>query len=140
MPPTLAHRTDPGAAGAAGATGAALINMVANLSKDELRARMHEALRVKTAAEGEFAVCLAECLKREMFRDDGATSPETWTAECFGVSGPSARSYAQVAEKSDDLPGLMGALCGGEISFDKVRTVLDVATAATDQALCEKAK
>ena len=42
---------------------------------------MHRVMKVKTAAEGEFAVCLAESNKREMFRDDGATSPESWTAE-----------------------------------------------------------
>ena len=99
---------------------------------------MNEALRVKTAAEGEFAVCLAESLKREMFRDDGATSPESWTAECFGVSVATARSYAHVAEKSDELPDLMGSLCAGEISFDKVRTVVDVATPETDQELAPR--
>ena len=75
-----------------------------------------------------------------MFRDEGATSLESWTAESFGVSGPTARSYAQVAEKSEDLPHLMGALLRGEISFDKVRTVLDVATPETDQELCDQAK
>jgi hypothetical protein len=130
MASTLAHRT--------GATD--LASAVARLSKDELRARMHAALRVKTAAEGEFAVCLAESNKREMFRDDGATSPESWTAECFGMSGPTARFYSQVSEKSDELPNLIESLCAGEISFDKVRAVLDVATPETDEALCEQAK
>jgi hypothetical protein len=138
MASTLAHRTTTDEA--AIVAGAALISAVAGLSKDELRARMHEAMRVKTAAEGEFAVCLAESNKREMFRDDGATSPEAWTAECFGVSGPTARSYSHVAEKYEDLPHLMGAMAAGEISFDKVRTVLDVATPESDQALCAQAK
>src|ERR1700733_269130 len=107
MPLTLAQRTGV-APTVAAATGDALVSAVAHLSKDDLRARMHEALRIKTAAEGDFAVCLAESLKREMFLDDGATSPEVWTAECFGVSGPTARSYAQVAQQSDELPELMG--------------------------------
>jgi len=133
MPTTLAHRNEPIAA-------ADLPSAVAALSKDELRARMHEALRIKTAAEGEFTICLAESNKREMFRDDGATSPEAWTAEIFGVSGPTARSYSGVAEKSHEMPQLMGALSAGEISFDKVRTVLDVATPRTDRALCAQAK
>jgi len=52
----------------------------------------------------------------------------------------SARADTHVAEKSRDLPHLMGALSAGEISFDKVRTVLDVATPQTDQALCAQAK
>ena len=135
MPATLADRTDadPGGAGD-------LLSAVALLSKDELRARMHEALRIKTVAEVEFTICLAESNKREMFRDDGATSPESWTAECFGMSGPTARSYSRVAEKSHELPRLMGAMSAGEISFDKVRAVVDVATPRTDQELCAQAK
>ena len=95
---------------------------------------------MKTAAEGEFTICLAESLKREMFRDDGATSPESWTAVTFGMSGPTARSYSHVAEKSEGLPQLMGSLYEGEISFDKVRTVVDVATPRNDRALCAQAK
>jgi hypothetical protein len=117
-----------------------LFALAATLSKEELRARMHHALRVKAVAEGEYTVYFAESNKREMFRDDGATSPETWAAEHFGVSVPTARSYSVVAEKSDELPNLMGSLCAGEISFDKVRAVLDVATPETDHSLCEQAK
>ena len=117
-----------------------LVTTVAALSKHELRARMTEAMRAKTAAEGEFTLCLAESTKREMFRDDGATSPEAWTAETFGLSVATARSYARVAEKSLGLPRLMGSLRAGEISFDKVRTVVDVATPKTDRALCAQAK
>jgi hypothetical protein len=48
------------AAAAATGTGADLVRTVAALSKDELRARMKAALRAKTAAEGEFTICLAD--------------------------------------------------------------------------------
>ena len=34
----------------------------------------------------------------------------------------------------------MGALCGGEVSFDKVRAVVDVATPETDRELCDQAR
>jgi hypothetical protein len=34
----------------------------------------------------------------------------------------------------------MGSLCAGAISFDKVRTVIDVATPVTDRELCAQAK
>jgi hypothetical protein len=123
-----------------GGAGADLVGAVAGLSKDELRARMTEALRVKTAAEGEFTICLAESLKRMMFRDDGATSVEAWTAERFGVSVATARAYSHVAQKAPGLPHLVGSLCAAEISFDKVRAVVDVATPHSDRALCAQAK
>ena len=134
----VATAAGPGSSAAGSASD--LISTVAGLSKEELRARMTEALRVKTAAEGEFTVCLAESTKREMFRDDGATSVESWSAELFGLSVATARSYCHVADKARPLPHLVGSLCAGEISFDKVRAVVDVATPRTDQALCAQAK
>jgi hypothetical protein len=45
-----------------------------------------------------------------------------------------------VGEKAHELPHLIGSFAAGEISFDKVRAVADVATAKNDQALCEQAK
>jgi hypothetical protein len=45
-----------------------------------------------------------------------------------------------VARKSADKPQLVRALSEGEITFDKMRTVVEVATPETDQALCEQAK
>ena len=63
-----------------------------------------------------------------MFRDEGATSAEAWVAERFGVSAPTARALAHVAEKAWNCPTWSGSLCEGDISFDKVRAVVDVAT------------
>ncbi len=83
---------------------------------------------------------LAEYDRRQAFRDDGATSVEAWSAELFGLSVATARSYCHVADKTRPLPHLVGSLCAGEISFDKVRAVVDVATPRTDQALCAQAK
>ena len=44
------------------------------------------------------------------------------------------------AGQPQNLPQLMSSLCEGEISFDKFRAVVDVATPETDRALCEQAK
>ena len=65
---------------------------------------------------------------------------EAWTAERFGVSSPTARALSHVGEKAWDLPLLLGALCDGEVSFDKVRAVADVATPETDRELSDQAK
>ena len=83
---------------------------------------------------------LGEVERRQAYRDDGATSAETWVVERFGVSTPTARTYTHVGEKAWDLPHLVGSLCTGDLSFDKVRAVADVATPETDQELCEAAK
>src|SRR5271156_6061967 len=84
--------------------GAAFISATSAESNDVLAAGMKEDWRQITAAQARFVVRLAESIKREMFRDEGATSPEAWVAECFGASVPTARSLSHVAEKAPDLP------------------------------------
>ncbi len=81
-----------------------------------------------------------EISRRQAFREDGATSAEAWAAKRFGVSTPTARALTHVGEKAWDLPHLVGSLCAGDMSFDKVRAVADVATPETDQELRDQAK
>jgi len=120
--------------------GAAFISATSAESNEVLAAAMKEDWRQIAAAQARFVVRLAESIKREMIRDEGATSPEAWVAECFGASVPTARSLSHVAEKAPDLPHLVGSLCEGDISLDKVRAVVDVATRETDGELCGQAK
>lgn len=121
-------------------TGAALVNAASAESNEALAAGMRDDWRQISAAQARFIVRLAESNKREMFRNDGATSPEVWVAECFGVSAPTARSLSQVAEKAPELPHLVESLRAGDITFDKVRAVVDVASPGTDRELCDQAK
>ena len=65
-------------------------------------------------------------------------SPGWWSAS--GSRSPTARALTHVAEKAWDIPQLVGSLCAGEISFDKVRVLADVATPETDRELCDQAK
>ena len=59
--------------------------------------------------------------------------------ERFGIATPTARAYTQVAEKAWDLPHLVEGLCAGDLSFDKVRAVAEVATPETDRELRDQA-
>ena len=120
--------------------GAAFIDATSAESNDALAAGMKEDWRQISAAQARFIVRLAESNKRGMFRDEGATSPEAWVAECFGISVPTARSLSLVAEKAPELPDLVGSLSAGDISFDKVRAIVDVATRETDRELSGQAK
>ena len=130
MPPTVADRR----------VAADLISTVADETNEELVAGMGQDWRQMNSAHARFLLRLAEYDRRQAFRDDGATSVEAWSAELFGLSVATARSYCHVADKTRPLPHLVGSLCAGEISFDKVRAVVDVATPRTDQALCAQAK
>jgi hypothetical protein len=121
-------------------SGAELISAVAAESNEELASGLDEDFSQMTGAQARFLVRLGEFERRQAYRDDGATSLESWTAERFGVSTPTARAYAHVAEKAWDIPGLVGSLSSGDLSFDKVRVLADVATPETDRELCDQAK
>lgn len=90
--------------------------------------------------EARFVGYTAELRKREGWRAEGATSLEAWMVERCGVSRASARSYAHVGEQLEERPHLTAALSSGELTFDKVAAVVDVATPANDRELAELAR
>jgi hypothetical protein len=59
--------------------------------------------------------------------------------ERLGVSTPTARALAHVGERLYDLPRLADALSAGDLSFDKVRAVVDVATPESDGEFRDRA-
>jgi len=113
---------------------------VAAMTNDDLRARLDVLFRQKAAVEGAIVVLLGEVDRRAAYGDEGATSSEAWVVERFGVSVPTARAYGHVAERAWDLPHLVASLSEGEISFDKLRAVADVATPETDREVLEQAR
>ena len=94
-------------------SGADLISAVAAESNEELASGLAEDFSQMSGAQARFLVRLGEFERRQAFREDGATSLESWTAERFGLSASTARAYAHVAEKAWDIPHLVGALCRG---------------------------
>jgi uncharacterized protein DUF222 len=117
-----------------------LIAAVAALSNEELVEGLDGFFAQMAAAAGNIIVRLGEISRRQAYRDEGATSPETWVVERFGVSTPTARALTQVGDKAWDLPHLVESLCAGEVSLDKVKAVVEVATPESDQELCERAQ
>ncbi len=108
---------------------------------DKQRNERLEVLFVQMAAvAGEIVLLLGEVEQSGSFREEGATSIGSWVSERFGVANSTARSLAHVSDKVADLPHLMGALCAGEVSLDKVKTIADVATVDNDRELCDEAQ
>jgi hypothetical protein len=120
--------------------GADLISAVAAESNEELASGLAEDFAQMSAAQARFVLRLGEFGRRQAFRDEGATSLESWTAERFGVAIPTARTFAHVGEKAWDIPHLIGSLRAGDISFDKVRVLSDAATPESDHELCNQAR
>jgi hypothetical protein len=111
------------------------ISSVATLSTSQLMAETAEASRQLASLAGRIVLLAAELDRREGWRDEGATSVETWLAERCAVSPATARAWAHVGHRLVDLPALADGLCGGTVSFDQVRAVVDVARPENERAL-----
>jgi hypothetical protein len=113
---------------------------LAGLSDAELMERAVEVSEQVAALTGRLVQLAGELDRRQGWRAEGATSLEGWIAARTGASVPTARAQAHVAERLFDLPHLAAGLASGELSFDKVRAVVDGATPSTDAELAARAK
>jgi hypothetical protein len=120
--------------------GSDVISAVAAMSTEEHRSRLDRAFRRIAADQGEIIAIVGEVDRCQSYRDEGATSTEAWLVERFGISTATARSLTRVAKKAWDMPNLVGSLCAGDLSLDKVKAVTDVATPETDRELRDQAR
>jgi hypothetical protein len=88
---------------------------------------------------GRIVLLAAELDRREGWRDEGATSVESWLTERCNVSAATARAWAHVGARLFDLPQLADGLCEGRVSFDQVRAVADAATPENESAFLAQA-
>lgn len=130
MPETVSEMTalDPDPIGAA-----------ASLSPKARAERLGVLFSRDAATRGEISLLLGEVDRSQSYRDDGATSTETWVVQRYGVSSATARILTHVGGKGWGAPHLVGSMCAGDVSFDKVRAVIDVATPETDRELRDRA-
>ena len=112
---------------------------VSKLSTVEVMELAAESARTMASQAGLIVLLLGELDRREGWRVDGATSLEAWMVQRFGFSVAAARAYAHVATRLFDLPHLSARLSAGDLSFDKVRAVVDAATPETDRDFCDHA-
>jgi hypothetical protein len=110
------------------------------LSDAALRDEAAEAGRQMAAWAGRLVVVSAELERREGWRAEGATSLEAWLAERCGLGASSARAISLVGQRLVDLPQLSADLLTGELSFDKVRTLVEVASPKNEAELCAQAR
>jgi hypothetical protein len=115
------------------------LSELAKMSNEEIMMLAAESARNMAASAGLIVLLSGELDRREGWRDEGATSLESWMVERLGISTPTARALAHVGERLYDLPHLADALSAGDLSFDKVRAVVDVATPESDGEFRDRA-
>ena len=100
-----------------------------DVERSEIMGLAAESARTMASSVGLIVLLSGELDRREGWRDEGATSLESLTAGApLENSVPTARAFAHVGGRLYDLPQLADALWAGELSFDKVRAVVDAAT------------
>ncbi len=100
---------------------------VAKMSNEEIMEEAAETCRRLASLAGRMVQLTGELDRRQGWRDEGATSLKAWIVERCGVSLPTARAWARL--RSGSSPSHLAAgLSDGELSFDKVRAVVDTAT------------
>ena len=109
------------------------------MSNEEVMELAAASARHMASLAGLIVQLTAELDRREGWREEGATSVESWMVERLGVSVPTARAFAHVGERLYDLPQLGAALSSGDLSFDKVRAVVDGATPESEGEIREQA-
>jgi hypothetical protein len=109
------------------------------MSNEEIMELAAESARIMASSAGRIVLLSGELDRREGWRDEGATSLESWMVERLGVSVPTARALSHVGERLFDLPRLADALSVGDLSFDKVRAVVDTATPESDVEFRDRA-
>jgi hypothetical protein len=120
--------------------GPDLISSVAAMSAEERRAFLDGAFERMKVAQGEIVAALGEVDRCQDYRDDGATSTESWVVERYGLSVATTRGMVHVAKVAWDIPHLVGSLYAGDISLDKVRALSEVATPETDAEWRDQAR
>jgi hypothetical protein len=112
---------------------------LAKMNDEQLTDDLERTSRAKEALSGRVAQLAGEIARRQGFRAKGAASMESYLIGQLGLSRATARAFDHVAERLFDLPDLQTALSAGEVTFDKVRAIADVADPESDAEWAETA-
>ncbi len=97
-------------------------------------------VRIVQSTMGTMMPLLGELNRRGAWRAHGATSMGNWLVQRCGVSEATGRQWARVAERLWDLPATGEAFEKGELTFDKVQALVQLANPETDAETVELGK
>ena len=121
--------------------GADLISAVAAMSTEERTGLPRRGLRrIKAAARRDHRPLWARSTGARTIETKGRPRRNPGRSSAIGVSAATARALRAGGREGVGPAPPRRSLCEGEISFDKVRALADVATPESDRGLCDEAK
>ncbi|HWC38678.1 MAG TPA: DUF222 domain-containing protein [Acidimicrobiales bacterium] len=82
---------------------------------------------------------VADCDRKQDWREDGATSMADWLVARLGVAHRTAREWVRVARSLEQLPALTVAYAQARLSFEQVAPATKLASPETEAAVAEQA-
>src|SRR5437868_6699472 len=92
-----------------------------------------------TVTHSQLLQVVAECDRREDWREDGATSMADWLVARLGIAHRTAREWVRVARSLEELPRLAATFAEGGLSFDQLVPVTRLASPETAAAMADQA-
>ena len=99
---------------------------------DELTEAFDQLSALVAASTRHLLSVIAEADRLELWRGDGCRSMADWVAMRASVSISTARRFVRVAEALESLPLIDAALSRGEVSFDQVALLCELAEPETE--------
>src|SRR5437764_52333 len=92
-----------------------------------------------TVTHSQLLQVVAECDRREDWREDGATSMADWLVARLGIAHRTAREWVRVARSLETLPKLAATFAEGGLSFDQLAPATRLASPETEAAMAADA-
>jgi hypothetical protein len=92
-----------------------------------------------TVSHSQLLQVVADCDRKEDWRQDGATSMADWLVARLGIAHRTARAWVRVAHSLQTLPAMDAAFAEGRFSFEQLAPATRLATPQTDAAVAEQA-
>jgi hypothetical protein len=101
---------------------------------------LRSVARRRCALDADEARLLSRAVRGEIWRHVGSVSLQEYLEEILGYTPRQARERVRVALALEDLPEMLEALAGGELSYSAVRELTRIATRATEREWCDHAR
>ncbi|HWC37433.1 MAG TPA: DUF222 domain-containing protein, partial [Acidimicrobiales bacterium] len=92
-----------------------------------------------TVGHSQMLQLVADCDRKEDWRQDGATSMADWLVARLGIAHRTAKEWVRVARSLEELPALDATFGEGRLSFDQLAPVTKLASPETEAAVAEQA-
>jgi hypothetical protein len=111
--------------------------------RESTPAERHDAIdqlhALMTVSHSQLLQLIADCDRKEDWREDGATSMADWLVARLGIAHRTAKEWARVARSLEELPALEATFAEGRLSFEQLAPATKLAAPETDASVAEQA-